>query len=396
LIEAGRRLANSLRSGDTAARLGGDEFAILLENFSSQSEVTTLASRLITLIGSPFSLNQRQITSSTSIGIALAERDEESSDRLLRNADLAMYQAKRAGKGHYRIFQPEMHTQVVRQLSAEEELRQAVERQEFLVHYQPIVDLNSGRLTGVEALARWQHPHRGLVFPSEFIPLAEETGLVNAIDRFVLRESGRQVNRWKADHPQLKELKVNVNFSTQHIAKTGLIDEVVSDLEQVRFAPADLTVEITESVMVKNPQAMIAKLESLRSLGIGIAIDDFGTGYSSLSYIHDLPIDTVKIAKTFIDSISDPSSTNYALPYGIVKLGRILNFDLVAEGIETPEQFYSLCELRCTLGQGFFFGPPVSADEMSATLKLITQSESQIVWPTVDPALARGYGRDSH
>jgi diguanylate cyclase (GGDEF)-like protein/PAS domain S-box-containing protein len=360
------RLRNHLRAGDTAARLGGDEFALLLEDLADEREVLAAADRIISALQAPFAVQGKEVVARASVGIALPDLDRpQEADELLRNADMAMYSAKNNGKGRYEWFAPSMHAAVVERLELTADLRRAVERSELFVLYQPIIDLATGRRSGVEALVRWRHPQRGLVGPDEFIPLAEETGLILPLGRLVLEQACRHGARWQQQHG--RELTINVNLSIRQLQDPGFVNEVTEILVASQLRAHCLTLEITESLLMQDTEAAVDKLTALRRLGVRVAIDDFGTGYSSLSYLQRLPIDILKIPKPFIDGILKTGDES-ALARAIIKLAKTLRLETIAEGIEQQGQWDKLRELECDLGQGYFFSKPVESDDIDALL----------------------------
>jgi diguanylate cyclase (GGDEF)-like protein len=364
LIEVARRLSGCLRRGDTAARIGGDEFAILLGDIGNPDRAPHVAERLIDALAEPITVLGREVFVSASIGIAHAQGDAEN---LLRNADVAMYRAKRSGEaGAYAIFEPSMHAAVVERLELEADLRRAIERDELVLHYQPIVDLAGGQVVGLEALLRWAHPRRGLVTPFEFIPLAEETGLIVDLGRWVLHEACRQAAEWR-DDLRTGRPWVSVNLSGLQLLDGSLDAEVAAALAESGLDPAGLTLEITETVLVQDVAAAVDHLEKLRALGVSIAIDDFGTGYSSLRYIGRFPADVLKIAKPFVDGLHAESDA--ALVRTIIALADSLGLRTVAEGIEDREQHARLSELGCMLGQGYLFARPLAPEAAGDMLR---------------------------
>jgi diguanylate cyclase (GGDEF)-like protein len=363
LIDVARRLNGCLRRGDTAARIGGDEFAIVLGDLGDPDRAPLVAERVIAALGEPFTVLGREVFVSASIGVAYGRSDAES---LLRNADVAMYRAKRSGEGGaYEIFEPSMHAAVVERLEVEADLRRAIERDELVLHYQPLIELSSGRVVGLEALLRWAHPRRGLVMPFEFIPLAEETRLIGELGRWALREACRQAALWR-DDPQTGGPWVSVNLSGLQLLDDSLDADVAVALADSGLDPAGLVLEITETVLVQDVAAAVERLENLRALGVSIAIDDFGTGYSSLRYIRRFPADILKIAKPFVDGLHD--ETDAALVHTIIALADSLGLRTVAEGIEDSEQLERLCDLGCALGQGYLFARPLAPEGATALL----------------------------
>jgi diguanylate cyclase (GGDEF)-like protein/PAS domain S-box-containing protein len=365
LIAVARRLLACLRPEDTCARLGGDEFAVMLENIHDPEAAVLVARRILDALGEPLVLFGSPVNVEASVGIALGSSDLTTSE-ILRNADLAMYRAKSEGKSRYALFEPAMHTQVLDRLALKAELQRSVSAGEFELHYQPIVALQTGRVVGVEALVRWRHPQRGLVYPDEFIALAEETGLILPLGRLVLGLACRQVRRWqKLGH---EDLGVSVNLSAKQLASRHLASEVAVALDEAVLAPSALTLEITESVLMLDSQGVIARLEELKSLGVRIAIDDFGTGYSSLNYLRQFPVDALKIAKPFIDGLGS-SREGERLARAILRIGATLKLDTVAEGIEEEPQCDLLRKLKCDYGQGYLFSRPVPAVDLEPILR---------------------------
>ncbi|MDQ3772223.1 MAG: EAL domain-containing protein [Actinomycetota bacterium] len=363
LVAVAGRLRECLRPGDTFARFGGDEFAILVED-TSLSNATSVAYRIVDALGEPFSIGGREVMIHASVGIEFAEAQGTRTDELLRNADVAMYVAKGKGKARYQLFEPSMHTAALRRLEIKADLRRAVEKDEFVLHYQPIVSLNGGALLGMEALVRWNHPERGLLPPLDFISVAEQTGLITPLGRWVLREACRQATKWPLSNPSIS---LSVNVSTTQFQQPGLVEDVANALWDSGLDPSILTLEITESVLVHDTDAVIEKLHRLKDFGVKVAIDDFGTGYSSLGYLKRFPIDILKIDKSFIDGVGN-GAEEAAIAQAIIKLGESLGLEVVAEGIELPEQIDALQLLRCERGQGFFFSAPVDAETMGGLL----------------------------
>ena len=359
LQEVAGRLRGCLREPDTIGRLGGDEFAILVEGVDLAS-VRVLAERVLATLAAPYPVVGGHVTVHASVGVAFDEHATGDDVQLLRNADIAMYAAKNRGKGTYEVFQPPMLRSVRDRNDVTAALRGAIERRELVVHYQPIVDLRTWRVGGTEALVRWPRPDRGLVPPDEFIPIAEETGLVVDIDRFVLRESCRQAAAWNA---RLGPLLLHVNLSAMHLQRDDLADTVASALRDSGLAPDRLTLEITESVLAQVEVAVV-RLQELKRLGVHLAIDDFGTGYSSLSYLQRMPIDTVKIDKSFVDGVTGGPEES-AVARAILALAATLRLDTVAEGVEQAAQARKLADLGCRWAQGYHFSRPVAAPEMA-------------------------------
>jgi len=368
LVAAGERLRSTVREADTAARFGGDEFAILLEDGASAQEAAMVAERVIDELRVPFDLGGREVYVSASVGIAVSHSGREEAAELLRNADVAMYRSKQRGSGQYDLFEPGMRAALVERLELEGDLQRAVEQKEFTLVYQPIVSLEHGGVSGVEALLRWSHPTRGLVGPLRFVPLAEENGLIVPIGRWALQVACRQAVRWQREYPADPPRTMSVNLSARQLQQSGLVPEVADALEASGLDPHCLVLEITESVVVQDVDATITKLRALKQLGVRIAIDDFGTGYSSLAYLRQLPVDILKIDKSFIDGIADGLEAA-ALARAIVDMGRTLGLRVIAEGIEKPEQLDELRRMRCELGQGYLFAKPLETAELSTLLR---------------------------
>jgi len=365
LVEVGNRLRRWVRPGDTAARLGGDEFGVLLEN-TSEREASMLAGRILKVLLAPIFVQGKEVVLSGSIGIALSETGEDA-DELLRNADVAMYTAKASGKSQFRMFEAAMHTAALHRLDLEADLRRAIDKQELFLTYQPIFDLASRRLTGMEVLVRWMHPERGLIQPLDFIPLAEDTGLIRPLGRMILENACRQAKDWSASFPRQGGLRLCVNASVRQIEHPGFYDEVANALAMSGFDGRNLTLEITESLFMNDLEATVEKLSRLKGLGLKLAVDDFGTGYSSLSYLRSLPIDILKIDKSFVAGVTYGIEQS-AVAQAVVKLARTFNLKTVAEGIETPEQSAQLLSIGADMGQGYWFSRPLRAPAMEGFL----------------------------
>jgi diguanylate cyclase (GGDEF)-like protein/PAS domain S-box-containing protein len=366
LASVAARLLNATRGCDTVARLGGDEFAVLLENVRGDSDATIVAERIRYALRTPVEFdNGRTATVSASMGIA-RPGPGEGSDELLRNADVAMYGAKAQARGTFVIFDPSMHARLVDRVTLEDDLRRAIERQELAVAYQPIVSLETGTITGCEALMRWNHPTRGALSPSLFIPIAEETGLIISLGRWVLREACARAAQWNAERPQ-RALTMTVNISAAQIHDAGLVDEVSAALRDAKLEPRLLVLEVTESVVMRDADVAMARLQQLRELGVRLAIDDFGTGYSSLSQLQRFPVDELKIDRSFTSGLPHDANSA-ALAKTIIALGNMLTLRTVAEGVETSQQHERLRELGCGLGQGFLFSHPVDAEVLRRML----------------------------
>lgn len=367
LITAAERLLNATRGSDTVARFGGDEFAILLENVRDDDEARVVAERINRAIRQPVQVGEETVSAGVSIGITRPHAESDGADELLRNADVAMYTAKADGKGRYRFFEPAMHTAVVDRLELETDLRGALSRGELMLYYQPLVQLDTERVMGVEALLRWDHPRRGIVQPNDFIPIAEETGLIVPIGRWVLQEACRQAQTWWRDLPDSESISVAVNVSGRQLQDSFFVSDVAEALADSGLLPSRLVIEITESVIMHRTEAMVQRLQELKTLGVHLAIDDFGTGYSSLSYLQQFPIDIIKIDKAFVDGM-ERDAAGAALTRTIIGLGWTLGLATIAEGVEFAKQRDVLTELGCKLGQGFLFARPLTAAAATAVL----------------------------
>ena len=358
LTAVAERVRACVRPGDLAARLGGDEFGILLERDDDAAE--QIASRLVEALRVPFVLHGREMQIHASIGIAGGSSGARTADELLRNADVAMYDAKASGRQRYAVYEPRMHTRVRRRHELGAALEHAIARDEITVHFQPIVTLSGARTVAFEALARWQHPTRGLVLPDGFIPLAEERGLIVPIGQMVLREACSRAAQWRTKYPSHASLGISVNLSPTELQNPNLTRDIETVLEETGLEPEALIVEITEGGAMADPASTLATLRDLRQLGVRLALDDFGTGHSSLSHLRDFPIDILKIAKPFVDRL-DRGSEDWTFTDAILRLASALQLTVVAEGIERPEQASALRRLECALGQGYFFARPLDA-----------------------------------
>ncbi|MCA1616723.1 MAG: EAL domain-containing protein, partial [Acidobacteria bacterium] len=367
LVATAHRIRGCLRQLDTVARFGGDEFAVLLDGVEDSNDAVRVAERLQRELNTPVSVGGHEVFTSASIGIALSSTGYERPEDVLRDADTAMYRAKAAGKARHEIFDKGMHARAVALLRLENDLRRAVERGEFVVHYQPIVSLLDGAIRGFEALVRWQHPERGIITPTEFIPVAEETGLIIPLGRWVLREACDRMRSWQDTFPQARGLTLSVNISGTQFMQPDLVEQVRRMLEETGFDPRLLQLEITESSVIENTETVTQMLVQLRALGVRLSMDDFGTGYSSLSYLHRFPIHTLKIDRSFISSCGRGDENEIVRT--IILLARNMGMDVVAEGIETEQQLASLKDLRCEFGQGFLFSHPLDSDTAARLLE---------------------------
>jgi diguanylate cyclase (GGDEF)-like protein/PAS domain S-box-containing protein len=362
------RLREFSRQCDTVARLGGDEFAILVDDLTDPAQAAGLAERLLDVLRAPFALQGQQLMAPASVGIALTDPDrDETAEDLLRNADVAMYLAKRQGRSGYAYFAPSMHDNLLRRLALIADLRDGLGRGEITVHYQPIVELRTGRIAGLEALARWRHPQRGPIGPDEFIPLAEQTGLIQPLGRHVLEQSCAEAVGWRRQFPTAS-LTINVNLSLRQVQHPDIVAEVAEVLASTGLPASALILEITESVLSEDHDLLAERLWALKRLGIRLAVDDFGTGYSSLSRLRRFPVDSLKIPKPFIDGILQGPEES-ALARAIIDLSATLGLYVVAEGIEHRGQWDELTRLDCQLGQGYYFAKPAASTEIAALLR---------------------------
>lgn len=364
-----QRLQGCIRPADTVARLGGDEFIILLEEIGDLRDATQVAERIQQALSTPLPLNdEHEVFTTVSIGIALNSAEQNRPDDLVRSADLAMYRAKAQGKSQHALFDPNMNSRAMERLALETDLRRATERNEFLVVYQPVVDLLTGKMREVEALVRWDHPRRGRVSPGEFIPLAEETGLIIQIGQLVLEQACRQVRGWQLLYPSDEPLVLSVNLSARQFQHPHLVASIAATLAETGLDPRCLKLEITETMMMQDGEHNAAVMRDLKRLGIQLAIDDFGTGYCSLGYLKCFPVDTLKIDRSFIAGLGS-SAEDTAIVRAVIAFAKALNLSVTGEGIETLDQLNQLKALECTRGQGYYFGRPLSGDVVAALLE---------------------------
>jgi diguanylate cyclase (GGDEF)-like protein len=366
LIAVAERLRAGVRAGDTIARMGGDEFAILIEDPTEGETPVDVGRRLLAQLEPPFVHGGKELFVRASIGIATTRSRDHTADDVLRNADVAMYTAKSKGKNRLEVFEPGMHAAALTRLALKGDLERALERDEFTLVYQPIVRLGGGRLTGVEALLRWQHRERGTVGPAEFIPVAEETGLILPLGRWVLERACAQAAAWNAISSA--PITMSVNVSGRQLQQPAFPAEVAGVLASTGLAAELLTLELTESVLMQDAEAATAMLVDLKSLGVRLAIDDFGTGYSSLNYLRRFPIDELKIDRSFVASLDD-GPTQSAVVLSILRLGETLHLETVAEGIEEPSQLAVLRDLGADLGQGYLFARPLDVNGVTALIE---------------------------
>lgn len=362
LAGVGQTLESILRPTDTLARVGGDEFLVLLEDIADASSPPRVVQRIQEQLQVPFSVGGHEVFTSLSAGVAIMRPDYTDAEQILRDASVALSRAKERGGAGYVIFDPEMHDEAVRRLRLERDLHRAVEREEFQAFYQPVLSLADGRLEGFEALVRWNHPDYGIVPPGQFIPLAEDTGLIQSLGRWIVEEACRQLGAWQAEFQEHQGLSMNVNLSPRQLRDPALVGYVGEAVARNGLASGNLKLEFTESAMMEDPEATPATLEELRQQGATICLDDFGTGYSSLSYLHDLPVDVLKIDRSFVERLTS-SERGRDFIQAIVDLGHRLGLTIVAEGIEEEDQEATLREMGCQLGQGFRYSRPVTAEE---------------------------------
>jgi diguanylate cyclase (GGDEF)-like protein len=367
LIAIGRRLEQGMRRGDTLTRLGGDEFAILADDISDVQDAAHLADRVRNELKAPFNLGGHEVFATASIGIALGTKDRQCPEDLLRDADTAMYHAKAQGKERHVVFDQAMHTSVVERLRLETDLRRALERREFQVHYQPICVLATGQIAGFEALLRWEHQERGWISPSSFVPLAEETGLILPIGLWVLRAACQQLHEWQSSGPEHRALLMSVNLSSKQLMDPNIVAQIEQVLQETGVSPEHLKLEITESVIMEHPPSAAEVLQQLKDRGIQLSLDDFGTGYSSLSYLHRFPLDVLKVDRSFVNRL-DGEDGDPVIVQTIVALAHNLGMQVIAEGVESAGQVERLRAMGCLYGQGYYFSPPVAGEFAGALL----------------------------
>jgi diguanylate cyclase (GGDEF)-like protein len=367
LVGVARRLGAAMRPGDTVSRLGGDEFTILLDDLKDAYEAEAVAERLQRELAPAFNLGGHEVFTTVSIGIALSAEDYHRPEEVLRDADTAMYRAKSLGKARYEIFDKAMRARAMDRLGLERDMRRAVERRELFLQYQPIVSLATGALRGFEALVRWQHPERGLIHPAKFIPIAEETGMIIPVGKWILGEACRQMSRWQKLSSMDGPLPVSVNLSGKQFLQPDLLEQIQEVLLETGLDPSSLKLEITETVVMENIETATHTLEQLRALGVELSIDDFGTGYSSLSYLQRFPVSTLKIDRSFVSRMTESDGTA-EIVRTIMQLAQNLGMDVVAEGVETESQRAQLRDFECEFGQGYFFSRPMDSDAAEALL----------------------------
>ena len=367
LITVAKILQDCVRPQDFVARLGGDEFTILLDDVQCLGDAHIIAGRIQDKLITPFNLDEHTVFTSASIGIVIGDSRYQDSADILRDADIAMYSAKSNGKARHEFFNDEMYARTAELLSIENDLRKAVINEELVLHYQPIISFDSGKLYGFETLIRWQHPKRGLVYPDKFIGVAEETGLIVPIGEWVIKEACRQLHIWQTQFPDAAQLKISVNLATQQVKEPGFLDKLDSIIRTIQLPKNSLQLEITESTLMEGKQETIDLLRKIRRKGIKLSIDDFGTGYSSLRYLHRFPINNLKIDRSFVQGMLDEKE-NFEIVKTIIALARTLKMDVIAEGVETLKQLKVLKVLHCKLGQGYLFSKPLDSDSIELLL----------------------------
>ncbi len=365
LVQVSQRLLNCARGSDTVARLGGDEFAILCRDLKSPDQAAELAQRIVDTIARPYDIGGSEIHTATSIGISTFPADAKEPDRLVSFADMALYTAKEQGRSNYKFFDSKMDEVVQRRKAMENELRDSLVANQLVLHFQPQIDLLSGRLVGAEALIRWNHPTRGLVYPGEFIPVAEQCGLITPIGQWVIGAAFLQARHWQKSLDE--RFRISINLSAVQFRQKNLVQRISDMVEATEVNPANIEFEITESMLMENPDQAVRAMRGLAEQGFSLAIDDFGTGFSSLAYLKKFPVDCLKIDKSFVsDMMDDP---DYAtITSSIIKLAHSLNLRVVAEGVETSQQASFLLGEQCDLVQGYFYGKPVAAEELGKKL----------------------------
>ena len=369
-------LVNCVRSSDTVSRQGGDEFVVLLSEMEQSEDAAISALRMLQAVAEPHSIDHHDLHVTTSIGVSVYPDDGKDAETLIKNADTAMYQAKENGRQSYQFFKPAMNVRAVERQSIEENLRRALERQEFLLHYQPKINLRTGEITGAEALIRWTHPTRGPVSPAQFIPIAEDCGLILPIGQWVLREACKQARAWVDAGLPLATMAVNI--SSMEFRDDGFLESVFTTLKETGLDPKSLELELTESVLMKRAESAASVLKTLRASGVQIAVDDFGTGYSSLSYLRKFPIDALKIDQSFVRQITT-ARDDTTIVTAVISMGRSLNLRVVAEGVETQEELEFLREHQCDEAQGYYFSRPVLPQHFAKLLKTGIPEASVVV-----------------
>jgi diguanylate cyclase (GGDEF)-like protein/PAS domain S-box-containing protein len=366
------RIHESLRDLDTLARLGGDEFVILLEDIEGEDYASIVAERLQQALKRPFLVNGKEVFAPASFGVVLNTKDYELPEDIIRDADAAMYHAKEKGRAQFKVFDKKLHEKALHLLQRETDLRKAIHRHEFVTHYQPIVSLKTRSVVGFEALIRWNHPQLGLIYPDSFISIAEETGLIIPITRLVLQEACSDLKSWQEQIQQLQKLTMNINISSKHFLLPSLLDDIKDVLSRTDLPPDHLKLEITETALMEDVEETVRHVNRMRDYGLQIVIDDFGTGYSSLSYLQRLPIDTLKVDRSFVARIENTPDGNRNIVEAIISLAHRLDMIVVAEGVENLEQYTILLNMKCQFGQGYLFSKPITKEQVD---KLINQMQ---------------------
>ena len=362
------RLKETIPIGDTVARLGGDEFSILLQDINSVRDVEVIAKDIQNLFSKPFFLGDREVFASASMGIAHSDNDYKTPEEILRDAELAMYRAKREGKSQSIVFQPQFRQSSLSPIDLDTDLRRALDRDEMELHYQPIISMRDRTISGFEALLRWSHRSRGVISPNEFIPLAEETGLIYDLGQWVLGKACKQIATWNKSKKKEDQLEISINLSSRQFSDPNLVEGIVENIEKSGFDAEFLKIEITESALMQNAQRSVSMLNQLKDLNIKVCVDDFGTGYSSLSYLHTFPIDTLKIDRSFVHDMSR-NFRNMEIIRTIIMLAHNLKLDVIAEGVETGEQDAQLSALGCQFAQGFYFSRPINSSDAALLIQ---------------------------
>ena len=362
------RLKETIPISDTVARLGGDEFSILLQDINSVRDVEVIAKDIQNLFSKPFFLGDREVFASASMGIAHSDNDYKTPEEILRDAELAMYRAKREGKSQSIVFQPQFRQSSLSPIDLDTDLRRALDRDEMELHYQPIISMRDRTISGFEALLRWSHRSRGVISPNEFIPLAEETGLIYDLGQWVLGKACKQIATWNKSKKKEDQLEISINLSSRQFSDPNLVEGIVENIEKSGFDAEFLKIEITESALMQNAQRSVSMLNQLKDLKIKVCVDDFGTGYSSLSYLHTFPIDTLKIDRSFVHDMSR-NFRNMEIIRTIIMLAHNLKLDVIAEGVETGEQDAQLSALGCQFAQGFYFSRPINSSDAALLIQ---------------------------
>jgi diguanylate cyclase (GGDEF)-like protein/PAS domain S-box-containing protein len=376
------RIQNSLRDIDTLARLGGDEFVILLEDIESEDYASVVAERLQQALRRPFIVSGKEVFAPASFGVVLNTKDYDLPEDIIRDADAAMYHAKEKGRAQFKVFDKKLHEKALHLLQRETDLRKAIHRKEFVTHYQPIVSLKSRSVVGFEALIRWRHPQLGLIYPGSFISIAEETGLIIPITRLVMQEACSDLKSWQDQVQDLQKLTMNINISSKHFLLPSLLDDIKEVLDSIGLPPDHLKLEITETALMEDVEETVRHVNRMRDYGLQIVIDDFGTGYSSLSYLQRLPIDTLKVDRSFVSRIQNTPDGNRNIVEAIISLAHRLDMIVVAEGVENLEQYTILLDMKCQFGQGYLFSRPMAKDDVD---KLI---DNMLAYSRENPGLS--------